>query len=94
MGLQNTDVPRVGANAIVPDSPPGPNPTSGYPANTYSPQQTLVPDKTTGQSIDAASFDQMLNVLNELVNHTHIFYDDYSTACNCNCNCACTRGIL
>jgi hypothetical protein len=94
MALENTDVPRVGANAVVPDSPPGPNPTTGYSPTTYQPQQPLVADKSAGQSIDATSFDQMLNVLNELVQHTHIFYDDYSTACNCNCNCACTRGTL
>ena len=49
---------------------------------------------TTGEEIDDKTFQDMLAVLNELVSHTHIFYDDYSTACNCNCNCACTRGIL
>lgn len=53
-----------------------------------------VPTVTTGDSVNAATFQDMLAVLNELVAHTHIFYDDYSTACNCNCNCACTRGIL
>lgn len=47
-----------------------------------------------GNTIDDATFQDMLAVLNELVSHTHIFYDDYSTACNCNCNCNCTRGII
>ena len=48
----------------------------------------------TGDTIDDKTFQDMLAVLNELVSHTHIFYDDYSTACNCNCNCNCTRGII
>lgn len=52
------------------------------------------PTVTPGQEIDAATFQSMLNVLQELVNHTHLFYDDYATACNCNCNCNCTRGSL
>lgn len=47
-----------------------------------------------GDQVSPATFQQMLNILNELVAHTHLFYDDYSTACNCNCNCACTRGTL
>lgn len=59
--------------------------------NTAAPAATPV---TSGNDVSAATFQEMLAVLNELVSHTHIFYDDYSTACNCNCNCACTRGIL
>lgn len=47
-----------------------------------------------GQAITASTYQQMLNILDELVTHTHVFYDDYTTACNCNCNCDCTRGIL
>lgn len=58
---------------------------------TTAPAVTTV---TSGANIDDATFQSMLAVLNELVSHTHIFYDDYSTACNCNCNCDCTRGIL
>lgn len=61
------------------------------PVTTTSPDVSTV---TPTQEIDDQTFKDMLNVLNELVSHTHIFYDDYSTACNCNCNCACTRGIL
>lgn len=53
-----------------------------------------VPAVNAGDTFDDATFKGMLDVLNELVSHTHIFYDDYSTACNCNCNCDCTRGIL
>ena len=59
--------------------------------NTVAP---AVSNKSPTDEIDDATFQQMLDVLDELVDHTHIFYDDYSTACNCNCNCACTRGIL
>lgn len=44
--------------------------------------------------ITTTTYIQMLNILDELVSHTHIFYDDYTTACNCNCDCDCTRGIL
>ena len=61
------------------------------------PKVVSTPTVTTvvsGEEIDDKTFQDMLAVLNELVSHTHIFYDDYSTACNCNCNCACTRGIL
>ena len=47
-------------------------------------------------TMQQASIDQMLNVLDALLSHTHVFYDDYGTACNCNCNCNCncTRGSL
>jgi hypothetical protein len=48
----------------------------------------------SGDPVVAATYQGMLAVLSELTAHTHIFYDDYSTACNCNCACACTRGIL
>mgnify|MGYP006271545207 CR=1 FL=1 len=44
--------------------------------------------------ISAATFQSMLNVLNELANHNHIFYDDYTTVCDCQCDCACSRGTL
>ena len=50
--------------------------------------------KVTGDPISADTFQQMLNNLDNLTDHTHVFYDDYSTACNCNCNCACGRGSL
>lgn len=47
-----------------------------------------------GGEVQTATFTAMLAILNDLVSHTHVFYDDYSTACNCNCNCACSRGII
>jgi len=93
--MSNTLGPaRTGANAKVPDSPPGADPTTGFPVNTYTPQQAPAADRVDGDDATASSFNQMLDVLNELIDHTHIFYDDYSTACNCNCNCACTRGSI
>lgn len=48
----------------------------------------------TDSPITTNTFQEMLNILDSLVTHTHIFYDDYSTACDCNCNCNCGRGIL
>jgi hypothetical protein len=51
-----------------------------------------VNSKTAGDTISADTFQQMLSILDNLTDHTHIFYDDYSTACNCNCACACGRG--
>ncbi len=53
-----------------------------------------VNDVVTQADINDVTFKAMLAILDDLTDHTHIFYDDYSTACNCNCNCNCTRGIL
>lgn len=50
--------------------------------------------KNTGDTITADTLLQMLAILDEITDHTHIVYDDYSTACQCNCNCACGRGII
>jgi hypothetical protein len=62
--------------------------------STVNATQPTAPSVAPGTTVDTATYQQMLNILDELVNHTHIFYDDYNTACNCNCNCACGRGIL
>lgn len=51
-----------------------------------------VPTKVATQPVDDDTYRQMLAVLDELTDHTHVFYDDYTTACDCNCDCACTRG--
>ena len=53
-------------------------------------------EPVAGNDMSRATMDQMLNVLDSLLSHTHVFYDDYGTACNCNCNCncQCTRGSL
>lgn len=46
----------------------------------------------TGDLIKAATYQQMLDILEDLTDHTHTVYDDYTANCNCNCNCS--RGIL
>ena len=53
-----------------------------------------VDTRNVGDAIDTTTFLQMLQILDNLTDHTHVFYDDYSTNCNCNCNCACGRGGL
>lgn len=53
-----------------------------------------VPAKTGGDSITADTYRQMLDVLEQLASHNHIFYDDYNTVCECQCQCACSRGTL
>lgn len=47
-----------------------------------------------GDAIDDTTYTQILDILDSLTSHTHIFYDDYGTNCNCNCACDCTRGTL
>lgn len=51
-----------------------------------------VTTKSTGNTISADAYNQMVAILEELTDHTHVYYDDYSTACNCNCNC--NRGTV
>jgi len=46
--------------------------------------------KTSVDTITAAHFTQMLDIVDSLVSHGHTFYDDYST----NCECQCGRGSL
>jgi hypothetical protein len=41
--------------------------------------------KSTGDVIDAASFRQMVDLLDTLVEHQHTFSDDYTANCQCNC---------
>ena len=56
--------------------------------------QSGADDKSAETIITADTFQQMLNVLNDLVSHNHTFYDDYTTVCECQCQCACSRGTL
>jgi hypothetical protein len=42
--------------------------------------------KAAGDVIDAASFRQMVDILDSLVAHQHTFSDDYTANCQCNCN--------
>lgn len=46
--------------------------------------------KATTDTITAAHFTEMLDIVDSLVSHGHTFYDDYST----NCQCQCQRGSL
>jgi len=55
---------------------------------------TLGSTKITGDTISADTFRQMLDVLESLASHSHIFYDDYNTVCECQCACACGRGTV
>jgi hypothetical protein len=50
--------------------------------------------KSSGDTISADTFNQMLDVLDDLATHSHIFYDDYATVCECQCQCACSRGTI
>ena len=53
-----------------------------------------VDTKNPGDTITADTFRNMLNVLESLASHNHIFYDDYTTVCECQCQCDCSRGTL
>lgn len=54
-----------------------------------------VPGKTAGTDlITADTYRQMLDILEALASHNHIFYDDYNTVCECQCQCACSRGTV
>lgn len=48
--------------------------------------------KVSGDEISKDTFRQMLNILKEMRNHTHQYYDDYTTACECQCQCQ--RGTI
>ena len=50
--------------------------------------------KAAGENITADTYRQMLDVLEALASHNHIFYDDYNTVCECQCACACGRGTI
>jgi len=45
-------------------------------------------------TIQASTFNAMLDVLSSLTAHTHTFYDDYTTVCQCQCACPSNRGLL
>jgi hypothetical protein len=47
-----------------------------------------------GDSITASRYQAMINVLEDLISHSHTFYDDYTTVCECQCQCDCSRGTL
>lgn len=41
--------------------------------------------RNTGDVIDAASFRQMVDLLDAMIQHQHTFTDDYTSNCQCNC---------
>jgi hypothetical protein len=45
------------------------------------------PTKAPDDTVDAQTYQQMLDILKDLTDHTHTFYDSYGTACQCNCAC-------
>ena len=45
-----------------------------------------------GGKIQASTFQQMLQILDDLTDHTHTVYDDYTAVCQCQCQCACACG--
>lgn len=65
--------------------------------STSKPAVPELPKDADGRHspIDDETYKKMLDILQDLTDHTHIFYDDYSTACNCACACACCiRGMI
>lgn len=62
--------------------------------NTSGPDTTpaAADAKNQGDDISADTFRQMVNILKDLREHTHQYYDDYTTVCQC--QCACNRGTV
>tara|TARA_B110000503_G_scaffold23075_1_gene35905 strand:- start:3812 stop:4006 length:195 start_codon:yes stop_codon:yes gene_type:complete len=58
--------------------------------STKTTPTAAVVGKASGNTIDAASFRQMVDILDNLRDHTHTFTDDYTSNCQCNCS----RGSL
>lgn len=55
--------------------------------SAWTSTKAAIGEKNTGDEITATTFIQMIEVLEELSSHSHIFYDDYSTVCQCQCQC-------
>jgi hypothetical protein len=62
--------------------------------STHNTNEEEVATKSAGDTISADTFRAMIDVLEDLAGHNHIFYDDYTTVCQCQCQCACSRGTL
>ena len=62
--------------------------------STHNTGEEEVAAKSAGDTISADTFRAMIDVLEDLAGHNHIFYDDYTTVCECQCQCACSRGTL
>jgi hypothetical protein len=52
----------------------------------FTSSANTAPDKVAGDVIDAASFRQMVDILDGLIQHSHTFTDDYTSNCQCNCS--------
>lgn len=63
-------------------------------STTTASEVTVDDSKSAGDTISADTFRDMLDVLEDLAGHNHIFYDDYTTVCECQCQCACSRGTI
>lgn len=61
-------------------------------AATGSPSTAPSPVTANVTPINSTTFQQMLTILQDLNDHTHTVYDDYTSVCQC--QCACNRGIL
>lgn len=68
--------------------------TSSELTTSVSVSATGASNTSNSDVISAATFNQMIDVLEALAQHNHIFYDDYTTVCQCQCECACNRGTL
>jgi hypothetical protein len=62
--------------------------------STFTTGSTIPAEKAAADTVSADTFRQMLDVLESLASHSHIFYDDYNTVCECQCACACGRGTV
>ena len=62
--------------------------------SSYTLSNTGAANVSTSNTITTTTFTQMVDVLEALANHNHIFYDDYTTVCQCQCQCACNRGTV
>jgi hypothetical protein len=62
--------------------------------STWTGTKISVGERKTGDDITANTFIEMVDILEELASHTHIFYDDYSTVCQCQCQCGGGRGVV
>lgn len=60
-------------------------------ANTGSPN-AAPGGVAAGGKINASTFQQMLQILDDLTDHSHTVYDDYTSVCECQCQCACACG--
>jgi hypothetical protein len=54
--------------------------------NNFTSPETGIDTVTAGQTINAATFRQMVDILDSLIQHTHTFTDDYTSNCQCNCS--------